>query len=145
MPREPSKELIDSVKLHEGFRTKAYLDTVGVWTIGYGTNLQVLSIDEALAARWLAEKLAEARTQAERMPEWASLDGPRQDVVVEMIYNLGVSGFMGFANTRVAMRDGRWEDAARGMLASKWATQVGRRAKRLAEQMRTGKYWMESE
>lgn len=139
-------KLRESVKLHEGFRAKAYKDTVGVWTVGYGTNLQTLEVSEALAAEWLDQRLDEARRYAEtHAPEYAALSEARRDVVVEMIYNLGPAGYMGFVNTRKAMADGRFADAARGMLASKWARQVGRRAERLARQMETGQYWQETE
>lgn len=135
--------LLESVKYHEGYRDTAYQDSVGVWTIGYGTNLQTLRIDRELAEKWLREKLAEARAFAETLPEWAVLDGPRRDVVVEMIYNLGERGYSLFVNTRRAMQEGRFEDAAKGMLGSKWARQVGLRATRLAAQMRTGYRWNE--
>lgn len=135
--------LLESVKYHEGYRDTAYRDSVGVWTIGYGTNLQTLQIDRDLAEKWLVQRLDEAKLFASRLPEWAVLDGPRQDVVVEMIYNLGPSRYVLFANTRRAMLEGRFEDAANGMLASRWAEQVGRRAIRLAAQMRTGARWNE--
>jgi lysozyme len=129
--------------LHEGYRERAYQDSVGIWTIGYGTNLQTLQIDRDLAETWLLKKLDEAEKFANTLPEWAVLDGPRRDVVVEMIYNLGPHGYSLFVNTRLAMQEGRYEDAARGMLASKWAKQVGLRAIRLAAQMRTGVRWNE--
>lgn len=135
--------LLDSVKYHEGYRERAYQDSVGVWTIGYGTNLQTLQIDRQLAEKWLRERLDEATTAAQGLPEWDGLDGPRRDVIVEMIYNIGFSGYLAFTNTRRAILDRRFEDAERGMLASKWAKQVGVRAKRLAAQMRTGVRWNE--
>lgn len=130
-----------SVKEHEGYRSRAYKDSVGVWTIGYGTNLQTLEIDEALASKWLEERLEAADRFARTLPEWLVMDDPRRAVIVEMIYNLGPAGYVLFANTRRAMQERDWERAAHGMLASKWAKQVGRRAARLAEQMRTGIYW----
>jgi lysozyme len=135
--------LLDSTKIHEGLRLKAYKDTVGVWTIGYGTNLQTLEIEEPLAAEWLAKKLGEAQTFAQTLPEWATLSDIRRAVVVEMIYNLGPHGYHGFVNTRRAMAEGRYQDASNGMLASRWALQVGRRARRLAAQMREGRPWQE--
>lgn len=135
--------LEDSIKYHEGFRRKAYLDSVGVWTIGYGTNLQTMEIDEELAAKLMRGKLNEARVHAEGLPEYRGLSDARRDVIVEMIYNLGPKGYEGFVNTRRAIAEGRFEAASSGMLASKWAKQVGRRAERLAAQMRTGLRWNE--
>jgi lysozyme len=136
-----SSELVASIKAHEGFRSKAYQDSVGVWTIGYGQNLQVLEIDRDTAERWLIREIEKAENFAAGLPEWKDLDQVRRDVVVEMVYNLGPRGYSYFVNTRQAIRDGNYEDAARRMLMSKWAVQVGPRAKRLAEQMRTGVRW----
>jgi lysozyme len=55
-----------------------------------------------------------------------------------MAFNLGVPGLLKFKNTLRAVREGRFEDAAKGMLASKWARQVKGRAVRLAQVMKTG-------
>jgi lysozyme len=51
---------------------------------------------------------------------------------------MGLAGLLQFTNTLAAVREGRYEDAASGMLTSLWARQVGPRATRLAEMMRTG-------
>lgn len=61
----------------------------------------------------------------------------RQRVLVNMAFNLGMTGLLGFKTTLLAMEQGRYEDAAR-MLRSRWAGQVGVRAERLSEMMRTG-------
>jgi lysozyme len=55
-----------------------------------------------------------------------------------MIFNLGPKGFAGFKNTIASIARGDYADAASRMLQSKWATQVGNRAVRLAAAMRTG-------
>ena len=39
-----------------------------------------------------------------------------------------------------ALQDGRYADAAKAMLDSKWAKQVGDRARRLAQQMESGEW-----
>lgn len=137
-----SARLINSIKTHEGFRDTAYQDTEGVWTIGYGTNLQELKVDEAWAAKKMMTSINDAHEAAERFPEWEHLDTrARRDAFVEMIYNMGPRRVAGFRNTLRAIREGDWDDVEREMLDSKWARQVGRRAHRLAKQMRTGVYW----
>jgi lysozyme len=133
--------LLRSIKEHEGLRLRAYQDTVGVWTIGYGQNLQVLEIDEALAEKWLNHKIDEAIRDAASLPEYAVMDEVRQDVLIELVYNMGLATVKKFVNTRRAMLEGRYDDAAAGMLQSKWARQVGKRADRLASQMKTGVRW----
>jgi lysozyme len=55
-----------------------------------------------------------------------------------MCFNLGVTRLGGFVNTLAAMKRGDYEAAADGMMKSLWASQVGRRAQRLAKMMREG-------
>ena len=69
---------------------------------------------------------------------WRGLDDVRQRVLVNMAFNLGITRLLGFKNTLAAMQAGNYADAAKGMLDSKWATQVGARATRLAAMMRDG-------
>ena len=136
-----SQNLLASTKLHEGFRNRAYQDTVGVWTIGYGTNLQELVIDDELATKWLYDKLRQAEVSAGGYPWYAKLSQPRKDVIVEMIYNLGLPRFDKFAKLKTALAEQKFDVAAMEMLSSVWAEQVGVRALRLAGQMKTGVPW----
>lgn len=133
--------LIESVKLHEGLRLKAYQDSEGIWTVGYGQNLQELEIDEALAEVWLEESIMKAEQYARNYSFYDSLNQPRKDVLVEMIFNMGPTRVRGFTKALAAMKAGEYKSAAREMLDSKWARQVGKRAHRLAQQMETGTYW----
>jgi lysozyme len=61
-------------------------------------------------------------------------------VLVNMAFNMGINGLLGFKHTLELVRTGNYADAADAMLNSKWAEQVGPRAKRLSEQMRTGEW-----
>lgn len=137
-----SSDLLESVKKHEGLRLKAYQDSEGVWTIGYGTNLQTLTIDKNLADLWLRQKLEEAVREVSSLPCYDTIknDFVRKDVLIEMIYNLGFNGLMKFKNTIKKINERDWEGAAKEMLSSKWASQVGGRAQTLAARMRTGEY-----
>jgi len=64
----------------------------------------------------------------------------RSDVLLNMAFNLGVDGLLAFRATLEHARAGRYAEAARGMLASKWAGQVKGRAQELALQMENGRY-----
>ena len=55
-----------------------------------------------------------------------------------MVFNLGINRFMGFKNMLRAAKEANYEEAARQMLDSRWATQVGARATKLATAMRSG-------
>ncbi len=131
-------DLLASIRKHEGWRNKAYQDSEGIWTIGYGTNLQELVIDKKLGEEWLGIQVAIATRAAKRFPEFEMLNSVRQAVFIEMIYNMGPSRVAGFRKMLGAIRDGDWEEAGIQMLDSKWARQVGRRARSLAKLMEAG-------
>lgn len=123
----------------EGVKLKPYRDTVGKLTIGVGRNLDDVGISEAEAANLLdgdIERTARALDKA--LPWWRNLDDVRQRVVLNMAFNMGINSLRRFKNTLAAIQAGKYEDAATGMLASKWAQQVGQRAQRLASMMRKG-------
>lgn len=147
---QPDPQLVEQLKIDEGLRVVAYQDTVGVWTIGYGhTGPEVkrgLTWTREKAEAVLVEDILEHNAQlAEALPWIGSLDPVRRRVLQNMAFNLGVGsaatgkGLLGFKNTLEFVRTGQYDKAADGMLASKWARQVGNRAVRLAKQMRTGK------
>lgn len=121
----------------------------GPWTIGYGhTGPEVhegLTWTEGKAEAQLAADAAIHNAElALELPWVAGLDPVRRRVLQNMAFNLGVGvaggskGLLGFRNTLEYVRTGDYGRAADGMLASRWARQVGQRAVRLARQMRTG-------
>lgn len=123
----------------EGLRLKAYQDTEGVWTIGFGTNLQQLEIDETTAEIWLTRELLSAESEANRFPWFAGLTPRRQRAIVELLYNLGLPRLLGFTKFLKAMSERDYETAAAELLDSKWARQVKYlRATRIAEMIRHG-------
>lgn len=132
-------ELRSMLVLHEGLRLHPYQCTAGKTTIGVGRNLDDRGItqDEAM---YLLERdidAVEADLDA-RMSWWRDMTPARQAVLADMCFNLGIGRLSGFVNTLKAMREGRYDDAAKGMLDSLWAQQVGNRAQRLARMMRDG-------
>lgn len=134
-----SSALIESVKHHEGFRSKAYQDTVGVWTIGYGTNLQELKdFPEHYAEFFLKRDLINCAYALAQKSCWRDLDQTRRDVLTEMAYNLGIPRLNKFTKMWAAIEKGDYAEAAEEMLDSKWAQQVGVRAIRLSRRMRSG-------
>lgn len=142
--------LVEQLKKDEGLRLKAYQDTVGVWTIGYGhTGPEVkpgLVWTEAQAEAALADDVLEHNIKLAAALPWLNLLDPvRKRVLQNMAFNLGIGnadtgkGLLGFKNTLNYVRTGQYDKAADGMLASKWAKQVKGRAVRLAGEMRNGK------
>ena len=132
-------QLRAQIAKHEGLRLKPYQDTVGKWTIGYGRNLSDVGITRAEASMLLDHDIDDAmRDLMARFPWTATLDTVRFAVLVEMCFNLGIARLAGFKNTLKAVERGDYEAAAKGMLASKWASQVKGRAVTMAQQMRAG-------
>lgn len=121
-------------------RLLAYQDTMGVWTIGFGRNLQDRGISMQEAHDLLNHDVEDVLEEMARAFPWAStMNSVRQRVLANMLFNLGLAKLSGFVHTLAAMEAGRYEDAAAGMLSSKWARQVGKRADRLAREMETGR------
>lgn len=161
------QRLLEQLRLHEGLRLSAYLCPAGYWTIGYGRNLESVGlsdseqqmlfgevldrvgyierlkdnpITQAQADELLLNDLARVERDLSRYLNLELFNAPRQAVCLNMAYNIGVSGFLRFHRAIAAMQSGHWEDAAHELLDSRWAMQVGRRAKELAEQTRTGEW-----
>jgi len=131
--------LIKQLIRHEGMRLKPYVDTVGKTTIGVGRNLDDNGISEAEAMMMLEHDIADCENEAARTWEWfLLLDKVRQNVLLNMIFNMGMPRVLGFRNMLHAIELQDYAKASSDMLDSKWARQVGSRARELAEQMKSG-------
>ena len=125
---------------HEALRLKPYKDSVGKLTIGVGRNLDDRGITEAEAMLLLSNDIGSAMNDAQSFPWFKALDSVRQDVVLDMLFNLGKQRFSGFRKMIIAIENTGYPRAADEMLDSKWAQQVGLRATELSQMMRTGSY-----
>jgi lysozyme len=153
LPPAIDPQLIADLKRDEGLRLEAYPDPISKgdpWTIGYGhtgpdvRRGTVWTLEQAEAA--LIADVQEHSAELRRHLPWVNrLDPARQRVLDNMAFNLGVGepggrkGLLGFKNTLGMIERGEYAAAADGMLKSLWARQVGQRAVRLSNTMRTGK------
>jgi len=133
-------KLLDQLKRHEGYRKFPYSDSVGLLTVGIGRNLEHVGISEEEAEILLANDVEVARQAASTMDYYESLSDERKDAVVNLIFNMGLSRFLGFKKMNAALYIGDYELAAVELLDSKYAVQVGDRARELASQIKTGEY-----
>lgn len=132
--------LIERIKQHEGFRSKPYKCPAGKLSIGYGRNLEDNGIREQEAETMLMNDLTQATLQLyTEFPFVASMENARKNVLIEMVYNMGINRFKGFKKMLAACQKGEWDKAANEMLDSAWHKQVKKRAESLAEIMRKGK------
>ena len=125
--------LLDRIKHHEGFRSKVYKCTEGYDTIGYGFAIKDLELDEDISEMILMRKLDNLMTRiGKTFVWWRSADSTVKDVVVEMCYQLGVSGFSKFKKTIDHLENKRYSKASAEMLDSRWAKQTPNRALELS-------------
>jgi lysozyme len=127
-------------KKFEGLNLLPYTCPTGHLTIGYGHNLEegiTLEMAETLLQADL--RLAEMEVSS-KVAYFNKLDEARQFVLVDMCFNMGLKKLFTFKKFFAALLKRDYPVAAREMLNSKWAVQVGNRAKKLAEIMRTGEY-----
>ncbi len=126
---------------HEGLKNKPYRCTAGRLTIGVGRNLEDNGIRKVEAYFMLDNDIDEIRDSLEKKYNWFErLNAVRKAVVIDMAFNLGISRFGAFKKTIALIESGDFEEASKEMLRSKWAVQVGYRAKELSEMMRSGEY-----
>jgi lysozyme len=148
---EPSRDtdididdVISSLKRNEGLRLKAYKDSRGNLTIGYGHK--VLSGDPKVVDKDKAEELLQndleiAMRSVNNLPEdiLNNLNKDRKEVLVRMTYNMGGRNLREFKKMLDAIRRNDFEAAANEISSGIYSKQVGNRAKELAKKMREGK------
>jgi lysozyme len=137
----------DRLEREEGKRRMPYLDCCGKsWrvcvcakkgtlTIGIGRNLDDVGISENEIEYLLQNDLGRVRAELDQaLPWWRSLDMIRQQVMVDLGFNLGVLTPVGkaklltFTTTLELIRTGQYAAAAARLRTLPWHGQVGRRA-----------------
>jgi len=130
--------LTEDLMRHEGYRTHLYEDTAGILTIGVGYNIEEKGLPDYIIKLLLNDSIEEAKSELGRVFEpWKGLSRVRQDVLVNMMFNLGAPRFLKFKKFIKAIKNNDFDTAADEMLASRWAKQVGNRAIELSERMRS--------
>jgi lysozyme len=136
--------LKEQLKRDEGVVRYAYEDSLGFLTIGCGRliddrrsgGLSPSEID-FLLANDISEKSAQV---LEALPWARDLNEPRLAVLINMAFQMGIRGLLGFPGMLGAVRTGDYKAAAEHMLDSKWEKQTPTRAHRLADQMESGEW-----
>ena len=137
--------LLESVKKHEGYRNKVYLDTLGKRTVGVG-HLCVEDFweddkeyEEKFLMTILEHDLQTAIIGAKELMEehdCADIDEIAQEIIVEMVFQLGKTGVSKFKNMWKALSELNYVGASYEMLDSRWAKQTPNRAKSMAKIMK---------
>lgn len=131
--------LMGDLNRDEGLSLKPYRCTSGKLTIGIGRNLDDFGITEAEAICLEENDIARAVEACRRLfPSWDSMTDARQEALANMAFNLGENGLAKFKQMRAAIEAGDWHTASQAVLSSRYAYQVGDRAKRIAAALVNG-------
>ena len=144
--------LLENIKAHEGFSARIYKDSVGKPTVGYGFLVSALSPDELalnngkaepmskeVAEKILNLKVAKLQKRVFQCLPWLT-DKPQnvQDTLVEMAYQLGIAGLLGFRHTLGCIEAGDYAQAARNLRASLLYRQTPKRAEGYIKGLKNG-------
>lgn len=111
------------------------------WTYGFGFTHGVTPdsrIERLTAERMLESLILQMNALlGEKLPWYKEASFVSKTVLINMAFNMGVKGLLGFRNTLAFIKGKQYADAARNMTLSLWYTQVGSRAKELVKRMLT--------
>lgn len=137
-------QLTSDLRQDEGEKLYAYQDNLGFWTLGVGILIDArkgggITKDESayLLANRIRSKTAELRAA---LPWFDKLDEVRQGALVNMAFQLGTPGLLGFKNSLHFIEIGDYSAAAVNLAQSRWHEQTPDRADRVIQQIKTGKY-----
>lgn len=132
--------ILEDLIRDEGLRLKPYTDTVGKLTIGVGRNLDDVGISEEEARAMLNADIDRAESGLRKTIPWF-LSAPEsvQRGLTNMAFNMGIIRLTQFGRMLSALAAKDYDAAAAEALKSKWATQVGARAVRIAELFESAK------
>ena len=159
------KELVDQLIDDEGLRLFPYKCSAGYLTIGVGRNLitnwfsneeldelkiyddlptfiidklKQTGITKDQAVYLLNNDIDSVVSQLKSSLSWfESIPDEVQDVLINMCFNLGIGSLLAFKNTLRLIKDGKYDEASIEMLKSKWHKDVGKRAERLSEKLKS--------
>ena len=144
------RRLLGELKVFEGLRMQPYNDSEGYATIGYGHLIAKRPVQESDLKDWagfdkedaealLLKDALEAEAEvASALSFYGTLNDARKSVLVNMRFQMGLQGLLGFKNTLRYIEQGNYTQAAANMRRSLWYKQTPSRAERLAKRMENG-------
>ena len=132
-------EIKEMIQKHEGYRPYVYYDSLGFPTAGYGHAFLPRSpISHDVAIALFEDDWCRAKRDYDKLK--LDLDPVRRGVVLDMLFNLGLPRFRGFAKMITALSQDDYETASKEGLDSLWAKQIKGRANHLMKILRTGEW-----
>ena len=149
-------EMITRLKLHEGCSLMPYKCPANKLTIGIGHNLEdnpLTKEEQEVLGDWRKGITREnahylCRNDINKCIEdlrrnisfFDNLDKERKYALIDLCFNLGIRTLLTFKKTLASIACGNYRTAAEQLLQSKYASQVGKRAKRIAILIETGRW-----
>lgn len=128
----------------EGEKLYAYKDSRGLLTIGVGRL-----IDASAGGRITSEESSYLLNNditkviadvTDKLPWFKDLSEPRQAVLCQMAFQMGINGLLQFSSMLGSVQRGDYEGAGYHMMNSLWAKQTPNRAERLCKQIKTDEW-----
>ena len=147
MTPEARERVRDQLKIDEGVVYEVYLDHLGLPTCGIGHLVVEGDLEHGEPVGF---PVGEDRVntlfnidfqtmikECEALYEdnWNTYPEEVQEVLVNMMFNMGRSRMAGFKNFRKALDEGDWKTSAVEGRDSRWYDQVGARAERLMSRL----------
>jgi lysozyme len=146
--------LIEQLKIDEGYSEHVYKCPAGANTVGFGYNLDSNSLHlssleinhafrngmgEVEAERILLIMVKKTVEELQRIfTNWNTISKTRQDALINMCFNLGVTRFLKFKKMIVLVEDNDFVAASKEGLNSLWAKQLPARSKRVMDLLKQG-------
>lgn len=128
--------LVDQLLRHEGLKLQPYRCSEGKLTIGVGRNLDDNGITEKEAVFMLENDLAWCMGECHKNFTWFNKADPLiKEAVMNLVFNMGITRFLGFKKTIAFLEAGKYELAGTELLNSLYAEQVPKRAQEIANQI----------
>jgi len=133
-------QIADDLRRHEGTVLHAYPDHLGYWTIGVGRMIDERrggGISEAEAEHLLANDIDRIAARLQHEAGFRNSPSEVKRALVNMAFQMGIKGLLGFTNMWRALEQHDYETAATEALDSKWANQTPTRANEVADWIRS--------
>lgn len=147
------EKIIKRLEFHESCVLKPYICPAGKKTIGIGHNVEARpwtdeekkaigdwekGITKNMAYMICRNDVNLCLKDLKKLDFWKSLDDERQYALIDICFNLGFVGLKKFRKMLKALSEKNYVEASNQLLDSKYATQTGKRAKRIAKLIKTG-------
>ncbi|MFI2992772.1 sulfurtransferase [Klebsiella aerogenes] len=155
--------LEEIIRFDEGSKNVVYKDSEGYWTVGVGhlltknqsKDVAIAELDELVGHKTYGyindqeiqkiltkdiNRTVRDISRTNLALTYTVIDEVRRAALVNMVFQLGATGVLGFKKMLEHLNNREYELAADEALDSKWAVQTPARAKRVTEVIRNGNF-----